>query len=70
MLGAQRAPGAEGLERWGEACVGAGGPQGSGSGGKCDEGAGGLWGAWSRRNLGQSRQRGRSEGRIHGVEPA
>lgn len=42
MLGARRALGAGGLERWGEACVGAGRPQGSGSGGKCDEGAGGL----------------------------
>lgn len=55
MLGAQTAQGAVGLERWGEACVGAGWPQASGLVGKCDEGEGGLQGAWSWRTLGRSR---------------
>lgn len=42
MRGAQRVQGAVGLERWGEVCVGAGWPQGSGLVGKCEEGEGGL----------------------------
>ena len=39
--GARGARGGAELERWGEQCVGAGRPQGSGLGEKCDEGGGG-----------------------------
>lgn len=54
-LEAQKAQGAVGLERWGEAFVDAGRPRGSGLDGKCDEGVGGLQGASSSRILCQSR---------------
>lgn len=41
MLGAQGSQGAAELEHWDEECVGAGRPQVSGLGGKCDGGGGG-----------------------------
>lgn len=69
MMAAQWVQGAEGQERWGEACVGASWSQGSGSVGKRDGGEGGSQEAWSWRIPGWSRWRGRFEVTLH-VEPA